>query len=153
MGRWLALARADADEKNANTPACDTPKTPETSPDRVSGVLGVSDPSAFEKFSELADARPRGFGGFGGKPKGAFSEIFSAPLPAPEPITRPPVVEAETPEAAVARRLDAMAAENERRREWHAKPVEGWREGRLVMRSVMTGEEVTIDLRTGRTLH
>ncbi|HEY8212510.1 MAG TPA: hypothetical protein VIG36_00030 [Methylocystis sp.] len=39
-----------------------------------------------------------------------------------------------------------MAAENERRRDWQAKPVDGWREGRLVMRSALTGEEITINL-------
>ncbi|HEY8213381.1 MAG TPA: hypothetical protein VIG36_04525 [Methylocystis sp.] len=62
-------------------------------------------------------------------------------------------METETPEAAVASRLDAMAAENERRRNWWTQPVEGWRKGRLTMRSIVTGEEVTIDPRTGRTLH
>jgi hypothetical protein len=71
-----------------------------------------------------------------------------APAPAPEPITRPPVVEAETPEAAVARRLDAMAAENERRRDWwRTSPYEP--DGSLVMRSTLTGEEITIHLPKG----
>jgi hypothetical protein len=153
MGRWLALARADADEKNANTPACDTPKTPETLSGEVSGVLGVSDPSVSEKFSELADARPRGFGGFGGKPNGAFSKNFPATSPAPEPAARPEVVETETPEAAVARRLDAMAAENAARRDWWREPDPMAGSGKITMRSIVTGEEVTIDLRTGRTWH
>jgi hypothetical protein len=41
-----------------------------------------------------------------------------------------------------------MAAENERRREWWTKPVEGWREGRLIIRSVMTGKTNVIYLRS-----
>jgi hypothetical protein len=46
-----------------------------------------------------------------------------------------------------------MAAENERRRDWHAKPDPEHRDGKITIRSAMTGEEITIDLRTGRTLH
>jgi len=42
--------------------------------------------------------------------------------------------------ASVALLLDAMADENERRRGWWRDPVEGWREGRLVIRSALTGE-------------
>jgi hypothetical protein len=58
----------------------------------------------------------------------------------------------ETPEAAVARRLDAMAAENARRRDWWREtPCEP--EGRLVFRSIVTGEEITISLPNGRTRH
>ena len=44
----------------------------------------------------------------------------------------------------VPRLLDAMAAENERRRDWHTQPVEGWREGRLELRSAATGEATII---------
>jgi hypothetical protein len=46
--------------------------------------------------------------------------------------------------AAVERLRDAMQAENERRRDWDKQPVEGWREGRLTIRSALTGEETTI---------
>jgi hypothetical protein len=60
---------------------------------------------------------------------------------------------AELRRAEVARRLDAMAAENARRRDWHTKPVEGWREGRLTVRSVVTGEETIVYLPRGRTQH
>jgi hypothetical protein len=42
--------------------------------------------------------------------------------------------------ASVALLLDAMAAENMRRWDWWREPVEGWRDGRLVLRSAMTGE-------------
>ena len=48
--------------------------------------------------------------------------------------------------ANVERLLDAMAAENERRRDWHAHPVEGWRESRLEWRSAETGEATVIHL-------
>jgi hypothetical protein len=54
----------------------------------------------------------------------------------------------ETPEAAVARLLEAMAAENERRRDWfRASPYEP--DGSLVIRSALTGEEITIHLPKG----
>jgi hypothetical protein len=43
--------------------------------------------------------------------------------------------------------LANMAAELERRRGWYAQPVEGWREGRLEIRSVLTGETATIRLK------
>jgi hypothetical protein len=51
-----------------------------------------------------------------------------------------PVASLEERRADVNRLLAAMAAENERRRDWHTKPVEGWRDGRLVLRSAMTGQ-------------
>jgi hypothetical protein len=71
-----------------------------------------------------------------------------ASLPAPEPATRPPVAEPEPPETAVARRLDEMAAENDRRRDWwRASPYEP--DGSLVIRSALTGEEITIHLPKG----
>jgi hypothetical protein len=62
----------------------------------------------------------------------------------PAPVAIAPVAELRRAETSA--RLDAMAAENERRRDWQAKPVDGWREGRLVMRSALTGEEITINL-------
>ena len=46
--------------------------------------------------------------------------------------------------------LDAMAAENERRRDWHTQPVDGWREGRLEWRSAETGEATVIHLSNWR---
>ncbi|HEY8124515.1 MAG TPA: hypothetical protein VIF88_03735 [Methylocystis sp.] len=52
--------------------------------------------------------------------------------------------------ASVDRLLAAMAAENGRRRDWHTKPVEGWREGRLEWRSIVTGERAIIQLPKGR---
>jgi hypothetical protein len=48
--------------------------------------------------------------------------------------------------ASVDRLLEAMGAENERRRNWHSQPVEGWREGRLEISSVLTGVLTTIRL-------
>jgi hypothetical protein len=46
--------------------------------------------------------------------------------------------------ASVDNLLEAMAAENERRRDWWKQPVEGWREGRIAWRSVVTGEETVL---------
>jgi hypothetical protein len=51
----------------------------------------------------------------------------------------------------VERLLDAMAAENERRRDWWREPVEGRSEGRLTIRSIDTGETTVIYLATTRT--
>jgi hypothetical protein len=42
--------------------------------------------------------------------------------------------------------LAGMAAENDKRRDWYAQPVEGWREGRLEIRGI-DGETLTIELR------
>jgi hypothetical protein len=50
----------------------------------------------------------------------------------------------------VERLLAAMAAENERRRDWYEKPVQDWRDGRLEIRSIMTGEHNVIYLATKR---
>ena len=51
---------------------------------------------------------------------------------------------ADDARASVERLLDAMAAENARRRDWHAKPAEGWRDGRLELRNILTGEATVI---------
>ena len=47
------------------------------------------------------------------------------------------VASLEERRAAVERLLDAMAAENERRRDWWREPPKGWREGRLELRSAL----------------
>jgi hypothetical protein len=60
-------------------------------------------------------------------------------LPASLPSV-PVVASLKERRASVALLLDAMADENERRRGWWRDPVEGWREGRLVIRSALTGE-------------
>ena len=61
------------------------------------------------------------------------------------------VASLEERRAAVERLLAGMARENEARRDWHTKPVPGWREGRLEIRSAMTGEATIIDLRQRRS--
>jgi hypothetical protein len=48
--------------------------------------------------------------------------------------------------ASVDRLLAAMGEENKRRRDWWRQPVDGWREGRLKIRSVIDGELTTIRL-------
>jgi hypothetical protein len=60
------------------------------------------------------------------------------------------VASAEGARATVERLLDAMAAENERRREWWRQPVDGWREGQLTIRSIISGESTVIYLATKR---
>lgn len=56
--------------------------------------------------------------------------------------------ELEAARASVAAQYVAMAAEIEARRHWHKLPVPGWREGRLDIRSAMTGETTVVTLRT-----
>jgi hypothetical protein len=60
------------------------------------------------------------------------------------PAAPAPVASLEERRASVKRLLDAMGAENERRGQWWAKPVEGWRDGRLELRSAVTGETTVI---------
>jgi hypothetical protein len=60
--------------------------------------------------------------------------------------------EARKTEAAVASLLDAMAAENTARRDWfRVSPYEP--DGSLVVRSALTGEEITINLPYRGTRH
>jgi hypothetical protein len=44
-----------------------------------------------------------------------------------------------------------MEAERERRRDWHAQPVEGWRDGRLTIRNIARDETVVVDFRKWRS--
>ena len=44
-----------------------------------------------------------------------------------------------------------MEAERERRRDWYAQPVEGWRDGRLTMRNIARDETVVVDFRKWRS--
>jgi hypothetical protein len=53
--------------------------------------------------------------------------------------------------ASVDRLLADMAAENERRRDWHKQPVPGWREGRIAWRNVVTGEETVLRFKAKRS--
>lgn len=66
--------------------------------------------------------------------KGALlAELFAAPSP-------------DDARASVERLLAEMGAEIERRRFWWKQPVDGWRDGRLTIRSIVTGEVATIRL-------
>jgi hypothetical protein len=44
-----------------------------------------------------------------------------------------------------------MEAERERRRDWYAQPVEGWRDGRLTIRNIARDETVVVDFRKWRS--
>jgi hypothetical protein len=64
--------------------------------------------------------------------KGALlAELSAAPSP-------------DAARASVNRLLADMARENERRRDWYAQPVDGWREGRFTIRSVIDGSTTVI---------
>jgi hypothetical protein len=52
--------------------------------------------------------------------------------------------------AAVDLLLASMSTETERRRDWYAQPVEGWREGRLTIHSI-DGETTAIELSKHQT--
>lgn len=68
------------------------------------------------------------------------------PHPSPSPIA----ASDEDARVSVEQLLDATAAENERRRDWWREPVEGRSEGRLTIRSIVTGETRVIYLATER---
>jgi hypothetical protein len=44
-----------------------------------------------------------------------------------------------------------MDAERERLHDWHAQPVEGWRDGRLTIRNIARDETVVVDFRKWRS--
>jgi hypothetical protein len=55
------------------------------------------------------------------------------------------------PPAAVEAIYAQMEAERERRRDWYAQPVEGWRDGRLTIRNIARDETVVVDFRKWRS--
>jgi hypothetical protein len=50
--------------------------------------------------------------------------------------------------ASVDRLIADMAAENERRRDWHKQPLDDWRAGYIKIRSALTGETTIIRFHT-----
>jgi hypothetical protein len=63
----------------------------------------------------------------------------------------PALVSLEERRAAVEAIYAQMDAERERRRDWWAQPVEGWRDGRLTIRNIARDETVVVDLRKWRS--
>ncbi|WP_292534053.1 hypothetical protein [Methylocystis sp.] len=63
----------------------------------------------------------------------------------------PATVSLEDRRASVEAIYERMAAERLRRRDWHAQPVEGWRDGRLTIRSIARDETVVVDFRKWRS--
>jgi len=128
----------------------------------VTGVTGVTDDACYASESpELRQLRPLrvensklGKGEFRGVTDGV-TEALELDQPASDArsasLPRGPVAASlDDRRASVALLLGAMAEENVRRRDWHKLPVEGWREGRLVIRSALTGEATVIELPKGR---
>jgi hypothetical protein len=68
-----------------------------------------------------------------------------------DPACPPNILSFEERSAAVEAIYSQMEAERERRRDWHAQPVEGWREGRLTIRNIVRDETVVIDFRKWRS--
>lgn len=140
MGRWLNALREE--EKNLETSEGRPLKTLKTSPERVLRVLRVPPGAVSKNFFRHDESAGEGFEGFEGSSTGAFAKTFHPAAPASDP----PAASLEERRAAVARLLDAMRAENERRRDWWREPVEGWSEGKLTLRSAVTGETMAIKL-------
>jgi hypothetical protein len=143
MGRWLASLRDE--EKNTKTALDRTDKTDKTPFGEVTSVLSVPSSGVSENSSRKGASAAVGFVSFVSAPSGAFAKNFSAVTPALDP----PATSVEDRRAAVSRSLDVMASENERRRGWWREPVDGWREGRLTIRSAVTGEAKVIRLPKG----
>jgi hypothetical protein len=57
-------------------------------------------------------------------------------------------VSAEDTRASVDRLIADMAAENERRRDWHKQPLDDWRAGYIKICSALTGETTIIRFHT-----
>jgi ribonuclease HI len=72
-------------------------------------------------------------------------------LLAAEAAPPPSATVSDDARASVALIIADMAAENERRRNWHKQPLDDWRAGRLEIRSVLTGETTIIRLHKGIT--
>jgi hypothetical protein len=77
--------------------------------------------------------------------KNSSPPLANSGLPSP---TAPVVVEGLARRVSIEALLGDMARENEARRDWWRQSVEGWREGRLELRSVISGETKIIFLRT-----
>ncbi len=67
------------------------------------------------------------------------------------PSRNPAPVSLEERRAAVEAIYVQMAAERERRIDWHAQPVEDWREGRLTLHNISRDETVVVDFRKWRS--
>lgn len=76
---------------------------------------------------------------------GQVGQSGTGPAPIPAPVSL------EDRRASVEKIYERMAAERERRRDWYAQPVEGWRDGRLTIRNIARDETVVIDLRKWRS--
>lgn len=88
------------------------------------------------------------FEGFEGSQGGRFSQTLETvrgrlPVASEAPVN----ASAEDRRAEVEAIYARMEGERQRRRDWHAQPVEGWREGRLTIRNIVRGETTVIDLR------
>jgi hypothetical protein len=65
-------------------------------------------------------------------------------LLAAEAAPPPSATAGDDASASVDRLIADMAAENERRRDWHKQPLSDWRAGYIKIRSALTGETTII---------
>jgi hypothetical protein len=72
-------------------------------------------------------------------------------LLAAEAAPPPSAPAADDARASVDRLIADMAADNERRRDWHKQPLPDWRAGHLEIRSAMMGATTIIRLHKGKT--
>lgn len=122
MSKYLDRLHALESEKNAYIGNPQNPQKPfEPFEGRQEGRFSGAQPP-FEPFE-------------GSCSKGKFQP---APIQAPASL--------EDRRASVEATYAQMEAERERRRDWYAQPVEGWRDGRLTLRNIARDETVVIDL-------
>jgi hypothetical protein len=117
----------------------------------VTGVTGVTDVTGYASKSpelrRLRRLRVKNTGlekdAFSGVTEGVTSPPPDDRLAAPSSL--------EDRQASVEEIYAQMEAERERRRDWHAQPVEGWRDGRLTIRNIARDETVVVDFRKWRS--
>jgi hypothetical protein len=130
MTNYLARLKAIVSEKGIPNELPKLPKAPAEQPKPPFGSFGSGMGRHVLKFD--AEAK---------------TPADDLPTPSAAPVVVASLVDAR---ASVDKLLADMAAENERGHDWHARPVEGWRNGRLTIRSITTGETTTINLRGGK---
>ena len=141
--RDLARAYLDAERRRISAQACP-----------VSGRLGVSGPDKTTQPLIVLRGEPVRMPSPlwtqldpSDRPSGPDKNGRSGHPDRPDASDKPDASDAM---ASVERLLAQMARENERRSDWWRHPPEGWTEGKLVLRSILTGESEVIGIRKRR---
>jgi hypothetical protein len=124
MTSYLARLKAIVSEKGTPHELPKLPKAPAELPKPPFGSFGSEEGRHVLKF----DVEPTASGDGPSTP--AAPSVMVASL--------------DDRRAAVEAMRDAMSAETAAHQDWHKQPVEGWREGRLEIRSVIDGSTTVI---------